>query len=96
MLSFDARLAEAGAVERDALHELLTQRPPTFRRIGRPLIGLAVIILAGWAALTSDGVRDYFPDHETRKGEIIPVAFADGSELTLDTDGAVRVSFDRM
>ena len=89
MRAFDARVANARDLERDALNSVLARRRG--RRLGRSLLAVAVVMVAGWAGLQSDYVRDRFPDYQTGRGELRTASLDDGSEIVLDTDGAIRV-----
>lgn len=92
MRAFDARVAGAGDIERDALRTVLERR--RHRRLGGALLGVVLAVVAGWAGMQSDYVRDRFPDYQTDRGELRAVALKDGSEITLDTDAAVGVDMD--
>ncbi len=89
MRAFDARVANAQDFEREALNTVLARRRN--RRFGSALLGVAVLVLAGWAGMQSDDLRDHFPDYQTGRGEIRTVALHDGSEIVIDTGGAIRV-----
>lgn len=94
MLAFDARLDSAGDIEHAALDSLLERRSFPYRKIGGSLLGIVIVCLGSWAALVSGPVRDRFPDHQTRRGEIRAVTMADGSRVTLDTEAAVQIIVD--
>lgn len=89
MLAFDARIANAQDYEREALNTVLARRRA--RRFRNSLLGVAVLVVAGWAGMQSDYLRDRFPDYQTGRGELRTVALNDGSEIVIDTDGAIRV-----
>ncbi|MFT3965387.1 MAG: FecR domain-containing protein [Sphingobium sp.] len=89
MRAFDARVANAGDFEREALHTVLQRRQ--HRRFGGALLGAALLAIFGWSAMRSDYIRDYFPDYRTGRGELRTVALQDGSEIVIDTDGAVGI-----
>lgn len=59
------------------------------------MLGLAVLAIAGWTGMQSDYFRDRFPDYRTARGELRTVALEDGSEIVIDTDGAVGVDMRR-
>ncbi len=92
MRAFDARIEKTEDFERKALRSVLDGQRR--RRTGVALLGLAVVSAIGWASLRSDYVGDRFPDYRTRRGELRPVALQDGSQVVLDTDGAVRVDLE--
>ncbi|WP_165323812.1 FecR family protein [Rhizorhabdus phycosphaerae] len=89
MRAFDARVAKAENFEREALRSIVDRRRR--RRPGVALLGLVLSIGIGWSAMRADSLRDLFPDYRTGPGEIRSVALGDGSEIVIDTDGAVRV-----
>lgn len=89
MRAFDARVANAQDFEREALNTMLAQRRS--RRLGRSLLAVAVLVVAGWAGIQSDYVRDRFPDYQTGRGELRTASLDDGSKIVLDTNGAIRV-----
>lgn len=92
MRAFDARVTDAGDLERDALHKVLDRR--RYRRLGGGFLSIVLLAALGWAGIRSDFVRDRFPDYQTARGELRTVALKDGSEIILDTEGAVGVDMD--
>ncbi|SNT11142.1 MULTISPECIES: FecR family protein [unclassified Azospirillum] len=88
MLGFNDRMA-AAPFEKAALHRLL------HRRQRRPLLAGAAalpLLVAGiWAAWQVLPLHSLFADYRTAPGEQRVVDLADGSRLTLDTDGAIDV-----
>lgn len=89
MRAFDARVTNAEDFEREALNTVLERR--RYRRLGGTLLGVAVLAIVGWTGMQSDYFRDRFPDYRTGRGELRSVALEDGSEIIIDTDGAVGV-----
>ncbi|MEG8222526.1 FecR domain-containing protein [Sphingomonas sp. HH69] len=89
MRAFDARVANAQDFEREALNTVLARRRS--RLFESSLLGVAVLVVAGWAGMQSDYVRDRFPDYQTGRGELRTASLDDGSEIVLDTNGAIRV-----
>lgn len=93
MRSFDDRVQDMAGFEREALHQLV-ERQASGSRAGlrAAMIGIALLAFAGVAATQIDALRDYFPDYRTGRGEQRGIALEDGSAVTLDTDGAIRVA----
>ncbi|HUD28972.1 MAG TPA: FecR domain-containing protein [Novosphingobium sp.] len=91
MRGLDTRFDRAGEPERGALDRLLDL---SRRRGGgtkaAAVLGIAVLVAAGWAATDSWTLRSRFPDAATVIGEQRTVTLADGS-IRLDTDSAVDV-----
>jgi transmembrane sensor len=94
MRGLDARFDGTDPSGREVIGQLLTRRPKRARRIGG---ALAVLLLAGggWLAGQSFALRGLLPDYRTTAGEQRTVNLADGSRLTIDTDGAASVRLDR-
>lgn len=92
--AFNDRLDGIGGVERHALHSLQAGRRARRRQLGGAGLGVLLAGLIGWGATTSPAYRAWFPDYRTAPGEQRQVALADGSQLLIDTDGAVNVEMD--
>lgn len=94
MRAFDNRVIGAEDFERAALRTMLEHGGSNLRRVGGTMLGIVILIAVGWAGMQSDFIRDRFPDYQTGRGELRTVALADGSELVVDTDGAVATDLD--
>lgn len=66
-----------------------SRRPPVSRR--QWLIGAAAASVA--AAFAAGNLIDFRADHATGTGERKDVALADGSQIQLDTNSAIRIAF---
>ncbi|GGZ39054.1 FecR family protein [Asticcacaulis endophyticus] len=92
MWAFHDRLDQAGPAEIKALQSLASKPKQDLRRA--LVYGFAFVMFAGlsWSLLTSDSLRDNFPDYHTARGEQKTVALASGNVVILDTDTAIRVT----
>lgn len=91
MRAFDTRVAED--LDRDALAAVQKRRRN--RRAGGTMLGIVAVAVAGWTGMQSDYFRDRFPDYQSGRGELRTVALEDGSEIVIDTSGAVDVDMAR-
>lgn len=92
MHSFDTRMETIAPLERDAVTRFVSRRSRLARRAGGTAIGIMLVLAGAWSLIRSDLLRDRFPDHQTARGEVRAVALADGSQVILDTDAAIRVA----
>jgi transmembrane sensor len=97
MRAFDAQVQSAGDFEHNALRRMVKRRPSFHRRLKGITLGIAVLAIGGWAGMQAGWVSDHFPDYRTGRGAARMIELADGSQLALDTDGAIdiRMNSDR-
>ncbi len=92
MLGFTGRVTAAAPLEQAALRRLLHKR--SRRSVLSGTAAVILVIAAGWTGLQALPLRSFFPDYRTAPGEQRRVDLADGSRLTIDTNGALDVKLE--
>ncbi|CCW17325.1 FecR protein [Sphingobium indicum BiD32] len=89
MRGLDAQFDSTDDIGRETIETVLERRSRKGRWFGGFTLGLVLLVGGGWLAAQSLTVRAWFPDYKTARGEQRTVTLADGSGLTIDTDGAL-------
>lgn len=84
-----ARLRDGNEAERETLRHLFL-RPR--RHTGGALLGLVLLVGAGWFAASLPAVQLHFADERTAIGETRTVSLADGSRIVLASNSAIDVN----
>ncbi len=89
MRGLDAQFDSTDRIGRETIETILEGKSHKSRWQGGLTLGLALLAAGGWFAAQSMTVRAWFPDYETVRGEQREITLADGSGVTIDTNGAI-------
>lgn len=92
MHAFALSIESLGDSERRTLKRLGAQVRRSRQR--KTLLGLAVLVLAGWWGSQSYLARQAWPDYRTARGELRTLMLEDASRLIIDTDSSVSVAME--